>query len=83
MNKRLLTYFYIVLGLGLMLAFPAWADFQTGADAYERGEYNTALAEFRPLAEQGDAVAQYNVGIMYDFGLGVSEDDREAVKWYE
>lgn len=44
MNKMVLTYFYIVLGFGLMLAFPAWANFQAGQDAYKRGNYQTALA---------------------------------------
>jgi len=58
MNKRLLTYCFIVVGLGLMLAMPAWADFQAGLDAAEGGDYETAIAEFRPLAEQGNAEAQ-------------------------
>ena len=82
MNKKLLTYLYLVVGLGLMLATPAWADFQVGLDAYLRGDYDTALAEFRPLAEQGYASAQYNLGVMYDNGLGVPQDYREAAKWY-
>jgi len=50
MNNRWLTYFYIVVGVSLMLATPAWADFQAGVNAYERGDYETALAEFRPSA---------------------------------
>jgi len=33
-------------------------------------------------AEQGDAEAQSALGIMYDLGEGVPEDDAEAVKWY-
>ena len=33
-------------------------------------------------AEQGDAVAQFNLGVMYGRGEGVPEDDAEAVKWY-
>lgn len=44
--------------------------------------YATALREFRLLAEQGDANAQYNLGTMYDNGEGVREDDEEAAKWY-
>ena len=65
MNKRWLTYFYIVVGLGLMLAVSGCTDFQEGEDAYNRGEYETALKKFLPLAEQGDAKAQYNLGSMY------------------
>ncbi len=58
------------------------SSYQAGLDAYERGDYDTALKEWRPLAEQGDADAQFNLGIMYDNGQGVPEDDREAVRWY-
>ncbi len=49
MNKILLSL-SLVLGFGLILATPAWADFQAGVNAYERGDYETALAEFRPSA---------------------------------
>ena len=38
--------------------------------------------ETKALADQGDAIAQYNVGFMYDTGNGVPENDAEAVKWY-
>lgn len=42
----------------------------------------TAFAEFRQLAEHGDAVAQYSLGYMYDNGKGVAEDKVEAVRWH-
>jgi TPR repeat protein len=38
---------------------------------------------YRQAAAQGDAVAQYNLGIMYAKGEGVPRDDVEAVKWYQ
>ena len=38
--------------------------------------------EWKPLADQGDADAQYNLGLMYDYGYGVAEDDAEAARWY-
>ena len=41
-----------------------------------------SLEELRAQAEQGHASAQYNLGVTYDEGLGVSEDDAEAVRWY-
>ena len=53
-----------------------------GLDAHERGDYVTALKEWRPLAERGDANAQSNLGVMYDKGQGVPQDDKTAVKWY-
>ncbi len=76
--KRLLLTFALLIGL----AAPAWAGFNEGLAAYERGDYATALREFRPLAEQGDAVAQNNLGVMYRRGEGVPQDYAEAVKWY-
>ncbi len=68
--------------LCLMLATPTWAGFDEGMAAYERRDYATALREFRPLAEKGDAKAQYNVGLMYHDGSGVPQDYVEAVEWY-
>ena len=65
----------------------AWADtpeqqFQQGLEATKRGDYQTAFKLWLPLAEQGDASAQFNLGMMYDNGQGVKQDDVEAVKWY-
>ena len=65
------------------LAVPAWADFQAGMDATNREDYATALSEWRPLAEQGDALAQYNLGVLYRKGRGVPQDDVQARQWYE
>ena len=53
-----------------------------GVAAYKRGAYATAVREWRPLAEQGDAKAQYNLGLMYRKGQGVPQDDAEAVGWW-
>ena len=64
------------------LAVPAWADFQAGMDANNRGDYATALREWRPLAEQGDALAQYNLGILYFNGGGVPKDYQQALRWF-
>ena len=58
------------------------ADLQKGATAYQSGDYATALREWTPLAEQGDANAQYPQGVMYDNGEGVPKDDKTAVKWF-
>ena len=57
-------------------------DFQKGVDAYDTGDYSLALDEFTPLAEQGDASAQYNLGEMYRRGDGVPQDFATAMKWY-
>ena len=62
---------------------PTWADFEAGMDAYSRGDYATALREWRPLAERGHAGAQYNLGMLYDFRKGVPQDFATARQWYE
>jgi uncharacterized protein len=81
--KRILTTICLTLAVLLGSAGASWsADFQTGLTAYLSEDYETALREFTPLAEQGDADAQYNLGLMYANGQGVPEDDRAAVKWY-
>jgi len=49
--------------------------------AFARGDYATALKFWRPLAEQGNATTQSNLGFMYSEGLGVPQDYDEAVKW--
>ena len=72
----------IVVGLVLVLVPPAWPDYQAGAEAYKRGDYDTAVKEFRLLAEQGHAQAQLNLGIMSSQGLGVPKDYVQAYVWY-
>ena len=69
-------------GFTLGLTAPAWAGFDEGMAAYDRGDYATALREWYPLAEQGDAEAQFNLGLMYRKGLGVPRHYAEAMKWY-
>jgi uncharacterized protein len=54
------------------------ADFQK---AIERGDCATALKEWTPLAEQGDAFAQHNLGVMYGNGQGVPQDYVRAHMW--
>ncbi len=75
--------FVIVAALAIGLAIPAWGqDFYAGLAAVKRGDYAAALKEWKPLAEQGDARAQANLGNMYSEGRGVPQDDAQAVAWY-
>ncbi|SEN84960.1 Sel1 repeat-containing protein [Roseovarius tolerans] len=57
-------------------------DFQDGLTAFNAGDFATAIEKWRRLAEQGDAVAQFNLGTMYESGNGVTRDAAEALKWY-
>jgi TPR repeat protein len=75
----------LCLTLAVLLFSPTegWsADFQKGLDAANSGDFATALREWKPLAEQGHARAQYNMGVMYENGQGVPQDNKTAVKWY-
>ncbi|MGA2402548.1 MAG: retroviral-like aspartic protease family protein [Syntrophobacteraceae bacterium] len=58
------------------------AGFDEVKAAYDRGDFARAYKEFKELAEQGDALAQYNLGVMYANGHGVPKDEAEAVKWF-
>ncbi len=69
-------------GFTLGLTAPAWAGWDEGLAAYDRGDYAAALREWRPLAKQGVADAQYNLGVMYRKGHGVPQDYAEALKWF-
>lgn len=69
------------------LGLPAAALAQDGAvkagvEAYDRGDYAGAMRAWRPVAERGDADAQYNLGQIYKLGRGVPVDMVEAEKWY-
>ncbi len=72
-----------LLAFVITLATPVVAqDIEAGWEATQRGDYAAALREWRPLAEQGHAVAQNNLGVMYFNGQGVAQDYAEALKWY-
>ena len=57
------------------------ADYVKGWNAAQKGHFATALREWEPLAEQGDARAQYNLGWMYANGKGVIQDNLYAHMW--
>ena len=58
------------------------AGFSRAMAAYRVADYDTALSEFRPLAEGGMAAAQYRLGAMYENGRGVPRDLDQARDWY-
>lgn len=72
----------MVLPLLLAVYGPAWGGYKEGLAAIQRGDYGDALSEWQPVAEQGNASAQYNLGQLYRDGLGVTQDYKEAEKWY-
>ena len=66
----------------VLLLFLLSSCVHNGQEAYRRGDYKTAFEKIKPLAERGDAIAQYNLGVMYAEGQGVPQDYKESFKWY-
>lgn len=57
-------------------------EFDDGLAAFNNQDYKTAFQLFKSSAQQGNAHAQVNLGLMYDDGQGVLQNYAEAVKWY-
>ena len=77
---------YILICLIILLfacQSPENIAFDQGMQASRSGEYETALEKWHPLAQQGHAEAQFNLGVMYENGLGVQKDHAQAVDWYK
>jgi TPR repeat protein len=75
----------LAIVLVLALTVHALADMESAKAAYERGDHEIALQEFKTLAEHGNAEAQFLLANMYLFGEGgedVPQDFSEALKWY-
>ena len=79
MNKFLLV---VAVTVTLVPLVGLAQNFKEGADAYLDGDFSTALKVWRPLAEQGNAKAQHNLGVMYKKGEGGTYDLSEAVYWF-
>ena len=73
----------LLAGILLMLAgnFGYAENFENGFEAYERGDFSTAMRIFRLFAEQGDQEEQHNLGSMYLWGQGIAQDYKEAIRW--
>ena len=82
--KNLTATLCLAVALLLGSAGVSWSqDFQKGVAAAHSGDFATALREWTPLAEQGEADAQTILGVMYEEGKGVPQDYKTAVKWYK
>jgi hypothetical protein len=82
MRRSIMKRWLITVLLALTLAAPAWADFEAAVAAHSAGNYEKALREFKLLADQGSAGAQFNLGVMYAKGQGVAQDFGEALRWF-
>jgi uncharacterized protein len=73
----------MALCAAVLSAFAARAgDLDDGLAAADRGDYAAAMKLWLPLAEQGNMIAQFDVGNLYNNGQGVPQDYVKAIKWY-
>lgn len=79
---RLLPILIVALLMGGAAAPAVAGPFEEGQAAYTKGDYARAVGLWRPLAEQGDLRAQFNVGHSYELGRGVPQDFAAAMSWY-
>jgi uncharacterized protein len=77
--KHTLTAIVLVLCFAAPVAA---GPFEDAVEAHSRGDYQKALRLIRPLANDGDAVAQFNLGLMYTAGQGVQQDNAAAALWF-
>lgn len=72
----------ILLGL-MIVSISNPTNYLSSGMAFARDDHQIALAEWQPLAEKGQADAQFNLGVLYDQGLGVARDYAQAAHWYQ
>jgi TPR repeat protein len=77
--KHTLTAIVLVLSFAAPVAA---GPFEDAVEAHSGGDYRKALRLIRPLANDGDAVAQFNLGLMYATGQGVQQDNAAAALWF-
>ncbi len=77
-----LSRLFVIAALTAALPALLAADFRDGVDAYKRGDWSAAMAAMLPLAEDGDARAQYYLGELHTYGRGVQQNFEEAARWY-
>ncbi len=72
----------LVVVVGATAAAAAALSGDEPYEALQRGEFKLAAGLFYPLAEKGDARAQYNLGLLHASGLGVGQNYQAALKWH-
>ena len=72
MKRVVLIFIWVFISL-IFFSTPllALGSYENGIAAFERGDYETALREFKFLVERKDSLGEYGLGLMYDLGVGV------------
>src|ERR1051325_9682305 len=82
----ILLFALAIFAAGALLPAPTVAPETAtarGAAAADRGDFAEALRWYRIAAEKGSAEAQFEIGVLYDTGQGVTQDPAEALRWYQ
>jgi TPR repeat protein len=66
----------------ILMTSPVAAEYSAGATAYSEGDFKAAYREFVQSAKDGDARAQFAIGVMYHKGKGIAKDYAKALEWY-
>lgn len=85
-RRQMRQLFFPAILVCLLLAKPGRLmaqDLLEANDAFDRGEFVTAMEVYEDLAANGEAEAQYRLGLMFEQGLGTDVDSRAASNWYE
>ena len=79
--ERSVIFLSIIFSFLVVISSDA-ADYGIGMDAALKGDYLSAYKEWKPLADRNEATPQFQLGWLYEKGLGVNLDYKKAVKWY-
>lgn len=80
--RRIVLIVTLVITVAQTWALPvAGQNYNTGMAAWIRGDHQTALKHFRPLAKNGHSEAQYNLFAMYNNGKGLLKDNVMGYVW--
>jgi TPR repeat protein len=82
MKRRITTFLASGLFAFTLFGVAAAGPLEDGTAAYHRRDYAEAMRLLRPLALEGNADAQFKVGVMYDQGWGVPQDYAQALVWF-
>jgi TPR repeat protein len=80
--KSFLRSAFLSVLFASLVSNSAVAGFEKGIAAYQANNIPLAYKEFHSAAEKGHADSQYNLGLMYEQGIGISKDEKEAIVWY-
>jgi TPR repeat protein len=81
-NRHLVERFVVAVACVMYAGAAASGPREDAASAYQRGDYAAAFNSFKALADNGDAHAEYMLGLMYHDGQGISPNENAAFGWF-